>query len=266
VKRDTNRADGADRVPDNDDAELELAAAAVQLAHGGRADEPLPPLLARRIEAEGRALVGGARTRSTPRRVKSTTDAGAQVVVVEMPHSARTFDWVRWSGWLAAAACAVFLVGHAYRNDAGRATAGLAASTRPMHPDARVISPMLEATSAHEVDVIRGALREDGGAVEAEVIWNDGAQHGTLRARHLSPTDEGFEYQVWLFSSDEPDALPAPAARFRVSGNVTETVVALSPPVRVTHPDRVRITREREGGVIVSKQDRVVLEGQLGGL
>ena len=232
----------------DDDARFEREAAAVQLAHGGAALEDLPPHLARRIEADAVRHVQNAHAaRRAPLSGSSTTAAGAQVVVVEMKAArpARKLDVARWSGWLAAAACASLFAASAYRNTASNAT-----------------HAANESRLAHDA-AARTFTVDAPGPAAAEVEWNDDAQRGTLRIRNLHASEAATEYQVWLAQTSESERLPIPVGRFSVGDGAEETKVALTAPVVVRAPDRIIVTREARGGVLVSKREHVVLEGRL---
>lgn len=233
----------------DDDARFEREAAAVQLAHGGAALEDLPPHLARRIEADAVRHVQNAHTaRRALVSGSSTTAAGAQVVVVEMKAArpARKLDVARWSGWLAAAACASLFAASAYRNAASNA-----------------FHAANESRLAHDAPSRTFTVLDAPGPAAAEVEWNDDAQRGTLRIRHLPASEAATEYQVWLAQTSDSERLPIPVGRFSVGASADETKVALTAPVVVRAPDRIIVTREARGGVLVSKREQVMLEGRL---
>ncbi len=236
--------------PSNDDALFEREAAAVHLAHGGAADQELPRALARRIEADAVRHVQNAHAarRASTSAATSTTAAGAQVVVVEMPAPTplRKLDVTRWTGWLAAAACAALFAAHAYRG-------------RELEPKAASNASGFAQSGAQSASVYGVESSPD-----TELTWSDASQRGSLRIRALPPTDASSEYQIWLMRATDADRLPTPVGRFRVSLASTESTVALASPVAITAPDRLLVTREPLGGVLVSKHEHIVLEGQLG--
>ncbi len=238
------KRDDDDGGPDgHDDAAFELEAAAVHLAHGGEADAEMPAHLRARIEAEAPRHVARTNPDAAPRAraaPATTTAAGAQVVVVEMSAASPKprFDVARWSGWLAAAASIALFV--------GRALSGSPSST----------APSSNATALHG-EVAASPSR-------AEVAWDDATQRGTLHASGFAPTDGASEYQIWLFRMSDSDRLPTPVGRFVSRATSASIDVPLAAPVRLERPDRLVITREQAGGVLVSKREHVVLEGDLG--
>ncbi len=238
--------------------ELDLAAAAVDLAFAANDDAPLPAHLARKIAAgadahfasQPKALQGDARPRSSRASAQMTTGAaGAQVIVMPLPEAAapRGFDVTRWSGWLAAAACLALLVGQSIRARTEVARPAPAAASSLSAP----------APAGGAADVVEIPFAAQG--VAGVVVWSPAAHAGTLRIRGLTPNDPATSrYQLWIRDAAHDARYPISAALFDVPP-AGEAVVAVDPKLPAGLPTEISITREAPGGVVVSAREQLVL-------
>jgi hypothetical protein len=231
----------------------ELAAAAVDLAFAERDDAQLPAHLAKAISADADrhfAALPGARVRVRTRaQVKAQTTtgaAGAQVIVMpfspaEGAAAARGFDVLRWSGWLAAAACVALLAGQSLRTERARAS--------------RAGAPGVPA--ADEVDVAIGA--GDARGVSGELTWSPGAQSGTLRLRGLPPNEPAVSrYELWVRDDARDARYPLPVTMFDAT-SAGDAVVTIAPSLGASHATEIVVTREAPAGAVVSAGAPVVL-------
>ncbi len=225
---------------EREDESFELAAAATALAFGLRPTTPLPEHLAKKIIAGADAYLEASAPRAqASRNAKSTTAAGAQVIVMpvasEEPRA--RVDYVRWGGWVAAAACLVIA---AMQTVAPRGAAGGAPS------------------GTTRVALTAGTDPSGVGA-SGELAWSASDQRGTLRVRGLSPSAPGEEYEAWIVGSTRDGDVAVPLAHF--AGGGPEIAIDVRSPLQVEAARRLVVTVERAGGVLVSRRSRVALEG-----
>jgi hypothetical protein len=256
--------------------EMERAAAATALAGLGRI-EPMPEALAQRIETN--AIMSF----SQPPQAKTVPMPGASPPVagpppVHPPHDVSAFparperDFVRWSGWLVAAACIVL--------------AAVAWLTRRPAPIANV-PPVTSVPSARTPDVpptpapppglaeLREKLLARADAVKAEwtatkdpaakgatgdLVWSPVEQKGFMRFRGLASNDPTkSQYQLWIFDKAQDQKTPIDGGVFDVESSTGEVIVPISAKLHVVDPTLFAVTVEKPGGVVVSKRERIVV-------
>jgi hypothetical protein len=223
------------------DDSYDLAAAAAALAFGIRDVSPLPDHLAKGVMAGADAYLDARAPRGLPAGdAKSTTAAGAQVIVMPLaPEERRApVDYARWGGWVAAAACLVIAAMQAI------APRGPAAGGSP--------------SEGTRVALVAGA-DATGARASGELAWSASEQRGTLRARGLSPSAPGEEYEAWVIDSRRDGELTVPLGHFAADG--AEVAIEVRSPLQIVAARRVVVTVERAGGVLVSNGSRVALQG-----
>jgi hypothetical protein len=241
----SDRAELGALARERQDESYDLAAAAAALAFGIRATTPLPEHLAKKVMAGADAYLDANLDPAAPRAdagsiSKSTTAAGAQVIVMPLASGEERrerVDYARWGGWVAAAACLVIAVmqGIAPR---GSAAGNPAQSTR--------------------VALVAGS-DASGTVASGELAWVASDERGTLRVRGLAPSAPGEEYEAWIVDSTRDGEVAVPLGHFAAGGS--ETVLDVRSPVQIAAARRLVVTVERAGGVLVSKRSRVALEG-----
>jgi hypothetical protein len=238
--------DAADRAEldalarDRQDESYDLAAAAAALAFGIRATPPLPEHLRSKVLAGADAYLDARSPRAdASREPNSTTAAGAQVIVMPLAPEGRRarLDYVRWGGWVAAAACLVIAVMQAIAPRGG-AAGGPSESTH--------------------VALVAGADASGAGA-SGELAWSASEQRGTLRARGLSVSAPGEEYEAWIVESTRDGEVAVPVGHFAVDGS--PQALDVRSPVKISAARRLVVSVEHAGGVLVSNRGRVALEG-----
>jgi hypothetical protein len=97
-----------------------------------------------------------------------------------------------------------------------------------------------------------------GEATKGRVLWSPELQKGALVVQGLAANDASeSQYQVWIVDAQR-EGSPVPGPVFDVAGE-DEVLVAFDAVLVVGEPSAFLITVERPGGVVVSKQDRVVM-------
>jgi len=211
------------RFPDVDTEELELTVAALDPAHL-EAHAPPPPGVLSKLN---RLAVQYARG--------DLPTEPAQPA----PATARAPRLPAWLGWAVAASVA------------------LAFATYALWPKPRA------QTLAQQRDefVSRAAPVAFAGTNDAKaaatVQWSTAEQTGFLEVRGLTPNDPAREqYQLWIV--DPAQEHPIDAGVFDVKPDGT-ALVKMNPPIRVSGAKALAITKEKAGGVVVTKGPHVVV-------
>jgi anti-sigma-K factor RskA len=218
--------------------ELELAAAELDLALAGSADEPLPEALRAQISAAGQAWV---------RAPAPATSRPAAPAPVE-PETPRA-TVIPLAGWVVAAAALVLAV-----------LGWLPRDLRP--PPSPVDHARAYATLREQPGVVNPAWEATELAPDAagDVAWSQGAQQGFLHIQGLAPNDPRVEqYQLWILDGEQ--AHPIDGGVFDLRGD--EEWVPIEAKLPVGRPTAFAVTLEKPGGVVVSDQERVVLLAKL---
>lgn len=236
--------------PGGEDDEFELAAAGVALAELGPL-EPMPRELAARVEADARAVLAtrdrpSDRSRTAPSSAKTTTAAGAQVVVMPLPAPQKR-DLTRWTGWAAAAACLLLLAGQAIRTPR--------TAPAPASPASVPVAAQREAL-ARTPGARRGSAENESGA-RVEVVWSDVERRGFVHVAGLAPNDPAAtQYQAWVVDDARDTRYPVDCGVFDLAAS--EADLPLAPKLPVTHVSAVVLTREKPGGVVVSEHGDII--------
>ncbi len=165
---------------------------------------------------------------------------------------------VSWSGWAAAAAAALV------------AAIGW---WRPLpEPEVRIVEMHVEVpargpeladvrAAADLIEVPWTALEDPavGEATGGEVLWSNQLQAGFMIFDGLAANDpQQFQYQLWIFDSNQDEAHPIDGGVFDVNADGTATV-PIDAKLDVTQPTLFAITVEKPGGVVVSSRERLAL-------
>jgi hypothetical protein len=239
--------------PDVDAEELQRCAAALDCALAGPSAEPLPPTLRLAVERDLRRLMNAGTPPGRPGVLRLTA-----------PRPVRR--WLRpmltASGWAAAVVIAVgawwlIQAERGRRND----NQGPRAENRT-EPKPKTAAQ--ELASLRETPGTKTAAGTKPNAAEhvGEVVWNTERQEGFLRLTGVPVNDPSREqYQVWLFD-EERGELPVDGGVFDVSGD-GEVIIPIRARLTVRKPKIVAVTREKPGGVVVSKKEQIVLLARL---
>lgn len=220
--------------PDLDTDEMELAAAALDLAWS--ADElsrPLPAGLSDALRSlAARSAVGRP-------ALAEASNAGARH---DHPRqTARDRSVFGPLGWLVAAACLVWVGAQRWQSQAPSMEAARA----------RLVAASTNLLSASWTSTDDPA----GAALTGDLVWSNERQRGFMRFRGLAANDRSREqYQLWIF--DRKQAYPVDGGVFDSAGG--EILVPIDAKLKVVEPWQFAVTVEKPGGVVVSQQERVV--------
>jgi len=220
------------RLGSGDLGQVEVPAAALNLAGLGKLDTP-PAALLRRLEVEALAHLGHA--------------GSAAKTPLHAPRSqARWSKSLALSGWLVAALLFVSFL--------------LQRNAQPSQ-DSETRREVLVANAA---DLVRAewvrAADPLAGKLSGDVVWSRARQEGYLRFRNLAPNDPTrHQYQLWIFdrSRDEWEAKPVDGGVFDV-GPDQEVVVRIDAKLEVRQAALFALTLEPPGGVVISAREHLL--------
>lgn len=158
------------------------------------------------------------------------------------------------AGWAAAAAILVFAV---VRTDKDAATdpvtiAGKEVSLSPAQADA--------ALRERAGDLIERKFEGlgDFAEVSGSVTWSDEFQQGYMTLNGIPANDPAHaQYQLWIVDPKRDEA-PVDGGVFDIPADGSTAIVPITAKLLLTHPQAFVITLEQPGGVVKSKQEKVV--------
>ena len=241
------------RLPQGEVARWEAAAAelaAALAATDAETREPMPVTLAERVISNGEAYV-----RSQPR----TTAAPVGAPVEALP-ARRTSGVAAWSGWLAAAALALWVAvpRETTSPDVASREAPVAVDSVALLRDSLLTRDGTSERLAWTATTDSAALGAGG-----DVVWSSRAQRGVMRIAGLQANDRRrWQYQLWIFDKSRDQKYPVDGGVFNVPQGAGEVLVPIDARVPVSDAVMFAITVEPAGGVVVSTRERVALLAQ----
>ncbi|MCC6969696.1 MAG: anti-sigma factor [Phycisphaerales bacterium] len=220
--------------------------AAGEVAAGCPCEGAMPASLRREVEIQARAWCCGLRlTRAQAAGGRN----GAGVARGEAPSRWRA---LALTGWMAAAACLVVVVGLALRGPGG---------TTPTHAErmaaAQAKGDLVRASWGPFNALDTGEAPEITG-VTGEVAWSDSMQTGVMRFSGLPACKEGEQYQLWIVDAERGISQRVSGAIFGCVG-AGALEVPIEPQLPIAKAAAFAVTLERAGGVVVSDMRRRVV-------
>jgi len=112
--------------------------------------------------------------------------------------------------------------------------------------------------SAPDIIQTNWTPKKDDKTVSGDVVWSNAQQTGYVRLRGLPALDPRREtYQLWIIDEAQNDKKPISAGIFSV-GPAGEIIVPVNAQLKIIKPKSFAITKEKAGGVVVSKPNRIV--------
>ena len=113
-------------------------------------------------------------------------------------------------------------------------------------------------------NAIRLTFFDTDGGVVGGVVWSDSLQEGFMNLHSVRPNSPmQSQYQLWIVDSKRDDTHPVDGGVFDIADSGRESIIPIDAKLRVDNPGAFVITEEQPGGVVVSKQDRVIAVAQL---
>jgi anti-sigma-K factor RskA len=115
----------------------------------------------------------------------------------------------------------------------------------------------LLASAPDVIQTIWTSAKNDKRAM-GDVVWSNSQQKGYVRLRDLPALDPTKEtYQLWIVDEAQNKKTPVSGGVFNVS-QAGEIIIPITAQLRIQKPKQFALTKEKAGGVVVSKPDRIV--------
>ncbi len=247
-----------------DDISLELTAAAISLSNVS-ADSNMPANLRAKIFANAEQFFDSSKeSQKSPAFASNVAQNGFSAktaTVVETVADAPKASFRQWFGWAFAAAACVALAINIW-------TTRNQKTPEVVKTPETIQTPTPQLTAAQEreqliasaSDAVKIPLADPKNKKEilGDMVWSNSQQKGFVRFRGLPINDAAKEsYQLWIVDATRNEKTPVSGGVFDISG-AGETIVPVHAQLRVNQPKAIAVTKEKAGGVVVSKQEKVV--------
>lgn len=241
----------------DDDVSLELAAAAIGLSTLETKEE-LPSDLRMKIFASADEYF---ETHQASQKVlnftpKSNVNAGAAATeTVRTIVETKTSPW-QWLGWaFAAAACVALAFTLLTRPNNTTEIVKTPETIQTPSPQLTVEQILASATDAVKIPLANPKNEKE---IVGEMVWSNAEQKGYARFTNLPVNDANKEtYQLWIVDETQDAKTPISGGVFNVN-KAGEVIVPVNAQLEVKKPKMIAVTVEKPGGVVVSKQEKVV--------
>lgn len=243
------------------DISFELTATAINLANLETSEE-LPVNLREKIIADADNFFSSSERAqnvfSFPAKSKETIAARTNSA---FENSTESKPFWQWLGWGVAAAACVALAVNLWMNNSRTPTEIVKNPQTIQTP-----TPELSQTQKREQliatasDVIQTnwTAPKDEKQILGDIVWSNERQAGYMRFRGLPPNDPNREsYQLWIVDEAQNPKTPISGGVFDVNAN-GEVIVPITAQIKVQKPKVFAVTKEKSGGVVVSKQETVM--------
>jgi anti-sigma-K factor RskA len=251
----------------NDDS-FEMAAAAIQLMNL-EIDDSLPAHLQTKLEMQAQDFFAApqkSRQFSSVENNQSDDSSKGDIAgnIYEIPPRPPVWQWLGWA--VAAAACVALAINlWLTRVQPQPEIAGTRQTNQTPEP---VKTPAPELSSAQKreqllasaADIIQTnwTSAKDDKKVLGDVVWSNSQQKGYIRLRDLPAIDPNEEtYQLWIIDKTRDAKTPLSGGTFD-AGGTGEIIIPINAQLRINEPKVFAVTKEKAGGVVVSKPDRIV--------
>lgn len=109
-------------------------------------------------------------------------------------------------------------------------------------------------------DLVKSVLEtpKGTGSITGEVVWSSSLQKGYVTFRGLPANDPNREtYQLWIVDENQDPKTPVNCGIFNAQAN-GEIIVPLDAELKIKKPKLFAVTQEKPGGVVVSKQEKLI--------
>jgi Anti-sigma-K factor rskA, C-terminal len=225
-----------------DDNSFELAAASFSIANLD-ASEPMPVALQSKILADAGKFFASEKSNESEEDYQKT-------FALEPPKRS-IFNWL---GWAVAALACVVLAFNLMNPRVERIYV-----MQPTPTPTPSVNQQLEQVLASS-DVIKTSWTnpKNPNEVLGDVVWSDTQQKGFLRLKNFPVNDKTREqYQLWIFDANQDPKTPIDGGVFDVTAS-GEVIIPIDAKIKVNKPAVFAVTAEKPGGVVVSKQEKVM--------
>ena len=239
------------------DDSFELAAAAINLADLD-VSNPLPENLRKRISIDAEQFFAA---KEKAQKI-SDVDSRAEKSSAESIYGETKRPFWQWLGWAVAAAACVLLALNLLLTSTSKQPEIVQDSKTIQTPTPELTAAQkreqLLASAADKIQTSWTEPKPNGGEISGDIVWSDAKQEGYLRFRGLLVNDPNREtYQLWIFDENQDAKTPVDGGIFNINEK-GEIIVPINAKLKVKKPKVFAVTVEKPGGVVVSKQEKVV--------
>lgn len=249
--------------PDWDnDLSLELAAAAIGLSTL-ETEEQLPNHLQMKIFASADKYF---ETHESSQKVlsftpKSGINAGSEATgKVRNIVETITSPW-QWLGWAFAAAACIALAFTLLTTRSNNTPEIVKTPETIQTPQTELsVEQKRERLLASAADTVTIPLTnpKNGKEIVGDMVWSNAEQKGYARFTNLPVNEASKEsYQLWIVDETQDAKTPISGGVFDIN-KTGEVIVPVNAQIQVRKPKMIAVTVEKSGGVVVSKQEKVV--------
>lgn len=228
------------------DASFDLTASAVALVDVE--PEPIPANLRSRVLADAERYFD----ESTLSPQESIANEGVRSPLEKMP------IW-GWLGWAVAATAVALLIANVWLSPKKNEVVYVPPTPTPFESrdpaqqrqrllDSNVVNARAEWSPGNVKELV----------VSGDIVWSDEKQAGYMRFKGLPVNDTSRQtYQLWIFDETQDPKTPIDGGTFDVNAD-GEVVIPINAKLKAKNPRTFAVTIEKPGGVVVSKQEKVV--------
>lgn len=247
------------------DDSLEQTATAISLSNLPL-NEPMPKNLQAKILADADKFFGFEKKEEVAEVSEKPSDYAIPSVtqnadIRTLDYEKPTSSWTSWLGWgIAAFACLALAVNiWMTRINPNEDVAKNPTPTETPKKEPSIVEQKQQLlASAKDLVKTIWASADKTKELDGEIVWSNEKQEGYATFRGLPTNDKSKEtYQLWIFDKNQDEKTPVDGGVFDVNEN-GEVIIKLDPKIKVGDPKMFAVTAEKPGGVVVSKQEKVV--------
>lgn len=250
-----------------EDDSFEITAAAINLMNL-KIDDSLPAHLQTKLEAQAQEFFAVPQeTRQFSSVEKNRVDVSSEEFagnIYEIKPKPSIWQWLGWA--VAAAACVALAIN--LWTTRSQQLPEIAGTQKPVQTPEMVKTPALELSEAQKREQLLASSPDviqttwvsatDDKKVLGDVVWSNSQQKGYLRLRDLPALDPNQEtYQLWIVDKMRSEKNPVSGGVFNTS-ETGEVIIPINAQLKINEPNLFAVSKEKAGGVVVSKPDRLV--------
>jgi hypothetical protein len=240
------------------DNSLELTASAIGFSN--LPIEPLPDHLEKRILMEADNFFAGEKAAKV---LPSETQTSLAEVSAADEEIQKTFvfeskrPWTQWLGWAFAGLACLALAFSMWTNLQKPTVVERVVEVPVKSPSITDQYNNLLA-SAKDLQKATWINPKNDKETLGEVVWSEAEQKGFMKFKGLAANDAAKEdYQLWIFDETQDEKTPIDGGIFDVANN-GEVLIPIDARLKFKNPKLFAVTKEKEGGVVVSDRQRLV--------
>jgi anti-sigma-K factor RskA len=250
-----------------DDDSFEIAAAAVNLMNL-KIDDSLPAHLQAKLEAQAQEFIAAPQeTRQFSNAPQNQADISSEEFASNIYEIKSKPSIWQWMGWAVAATACVALAINLWTTRS-RQISESAGNQKPIQIPELIKTPAPELSEAQKREQLLASAPDiiqtdwvsatDDKKVLGDVVWSNSQQKGYLRLRDLPALNPNQEtYQLWIVDKMRSEKNPISGGVFNTS-EAGEVIIPINAQLKINEPNLFAVSKEKAGGVVVSKPDRLV--------